>query len=196
MHRRSENNACKSPAFITPLLSGFEHSFRLCTPGLSLDIWTSSETTCLKPPSQWIVSKPTSIEKPSLSKISVAYVHIHQSILRLSAQCFETCDNDRRGDLSYPNVVLYLMRQGLHLENKTFRCPVYLPQSKRWFSFQIHHIRPQNWSTELICSLCVRNCPEAASVLFPLQQQDDNPRLGHLLPWDKSHFIWEGIWGF
>lgn len=104
--------------------------------------------------------------------IKVYWGYLHRALKR---------DNDRRGDLSYPNVVLYLMRQGLHLENKTFRCPVYLPQSKRWFSFQIHHIRPQNWSTELICSLCVRNCPEAASVLFPLQQQDDNPRLGHLL---------------
>lgn len=191
---RDENGACKSPAFITPLLSGFECCDRLCIPGLSLHILTSSEMTSLQPASQGIVSKPTPTEKPSLSRISIAYVH--QSILKLSTGWFETCDNDRRGDLFYPNVVLYLMRQGLHLESIIFRCPVHLPQSKRRFSFQIHGIRPQNWSTELTCSLCRRGCPEAASILFPFTTARWQLQTWQLTTWEKSHLILQGIWGF
>lgn len=124
---RGENVACKSSAFITPLLSGFECWYRLFTPGLSLHIWTSSQMTCCQPPSQGIVSKPTPIEKPSLSRISVGYLHLQQSTLKLSTGWFETRGNDRRRDLSYPKVVLYLMRQGLHLESIIFRYPVHLP---------------------------------------------------------------------
>lgn len=117
-----------------------QHLLRPCSQGLNADtgsspqafpyvhIWTSSEITCCQPPSQGIVSKPTPIEKPSLSRISVGYLHLQQSILKLSTGWFETRDNDRRRDRSYPKVVLYLMKQGLHLESIIFRCPVHLPQ--------------------------------------------------------------------
>lgn len=125
---RGENSACKSPAFITPLLSEFAGWHRLFTPGLSLHIWTSSEITCRQSPSQGIVSKPTPIEKPSLNRISVAYLHLRQSILKLSTGWFETCDKDRRGDVSYKNEA----RTSPWKHNFQMSCSL---ATKRWFSF-------------------------------------------------------------
>lgn len=178
-----------------PLLSCLKHWHMFLIPDLSLHIWTSSETTCLQLPPQAILSKPTPVEKLSVSKISIAYIHIHPGMLKITPWQFETWQW-QEGWALQPKWSFTLIRQGLHPESVTFRCPDLLPQSKRWFSIQSHHIRPQNWSPESTCSVHGRDCPQMTSIPFPLTTARWQAQTGQLSIWDKSHFIWERVRGF